>query len=504
MKLVVRIAVIALLGLAIVGNGALAAVLVATREPAPKPLSAERVATASKPAIVLVESSYTINASMATPTITDATKNAILNQLQPLWDAGRITTRAQWDHAWYQLIINNPDAYFSAGDVVTDKWFDTVTGSGFFVTEDGYLVTAAHVVTASKQAELAGIVAATKEPAWINKEKDRIRQDWATYGPNDDEVNKMVDFNQRWIANHLSIDRIDSRFSIGSGGSVDAGQTAVQGGAAASVVSVDPTQGGHDIAILKADVAKVPALSLAAGDPKMGDATYAIGYPGTASIYQEASKTETFRVTVTTGAIQRMQSQTSATGSRKVYGTDALLAHGDSGGPIVDANGNVMGVMSFIVPDATGTQLPGQGYFVPSSFVREDLAKAGVTIVANPRDLTNTYYRALAQGDIGRYKVELRLLESIQASATMDPYVSADVSHAQSEIAQGHDVTPPSLAGYVLPASGSAAGVILVALLSWLVFGLMLGRKPRRAYAVAPETSAGEPPPAAVGAVQAD
>jgi S1-C subfamily serine protease len=504
LKRVVRVLVIALLALAILGNGTLAAALVATREPAPKPLDAERVATASKPAIALIESSYTIAVSIPTPTVTEATKNVIQNRLQPLVNSGQITTQAQWEHAWYQLIINNPDSYFSPGAAYTDTWYDTVTGSGFFVTEDGYLVTAAHVVTASKRDELDGIVAETKDPTWVNQEKDQIKKDWARYGPSDAEVNKMVDFNQRWIANHLSVDRIDARFSIGSGASVDTGETAVRGGIAASVVSVDPTQGGHDIAIMKADVTKVPALSLAGRDPNMGDATYAIGYPGSASIYQQASKTDTFRITVTTGTIQRMQSETSSDGSRKVYGTDALLAHGDSGGPIVDANGNVMGVMSFIVPDATGTQLPGQGYFVPSSFVKEDLAKAGVTLMADPHDLTNTYYRALAKGDIGRYKVELNLLQTIQSRATTDPYVNADISHAQSEIAQGHDTTPPNLAVYVVPASGSAVGVILLALLSWLVLGIAIGRKPKPVYAVGPEPPAEDPPAATVGAVPAD
>jgi S1-C subfamily serine protease len=435
--------------------------------------------------------------------VSDATKRQIQAQLQPLWDSGQITSIAQWDHAWDSLLINNPDAYFSVGPSYTDTWYETVSGSGFFVTEDGYLVTAAHVVTASKDGERAGIVAATLDPAFVAEEKANIQKDWATYGPSDAEINKMVDFLQRWIARYLSVDKIDSAYYVGNGSSVDSLDTGVAGGATATVVSIDPTNGGHDIAIMKSNLSGVPALPLALSAPKMGDATSAIGYPGTASVQHKSSSTISFRITVTVGSIQSMHSQTGPTGSWKVYGTNALLAHGDSGGPMLDAQGRVMGVMSFVIPDASGNQLPGQGYFEPSSWVQEDLAKANVTIPADPRkaNLTNTYYRALAKGDNSRYKEELVLLQSIGARA-VDPYVADDINHAQVEIRAGNDTTPPDLMPYVPPASGIGASVILLALLSWLVSGLM-ARPPRRVPA-APQTPADEPTGITASAVSAD
>src|SRR4029077_20483884 len=308
----------------------------------------------------------------------------------------------------------------------------------------------------------------------------------------------------RWIARYLSVDSIESAYHVGSGSSVDSLDTGGARGFTAPVVSIDPTNGGHDIAIMKSNLSGVPALPLALSAPKMGDATYAIGYPGTASVQHKASSTISFRITVTVGSIQSMHSQTGPTGSWKVYGTNALLAHGDSGGPILDAQGRVAGVMSFVIPDANGNQLPGQGYFEPSSWVQEDLAKANVTIAADPHktNLTNTYYRALAKDDNGRYKEELVLLQSIRARATVDPYVADDINHAQVEIQAGNDRTPPNLALYVLPASGAAASVILLALLSWLGFG-PAGRPPRPVL-VAPQTPADEPLGITASAVPAD
>lgn len=491
MRRVTGVVVMALLALAIIANGALGVGIVLTREPEPKPLTAERVATASKPAIVFIQSNYTISTSMPAQTITDETKQTIANQLQPLWDSGQISTRAEWDRRWYQTIVNNPDAYYSVGAILHDQWHDWVTGSGFFVTEDGYLVTAAHVVTAAKSDVHDGIVAETKSAQWVADLKTRLRQHWEpVYAISDAELDKLVDFNQRWVARYLTVDNIDAAYHLGTGATVEAGDSLVANGVNATVAGIDPAVGGHDVAILKAEVTGVPALALAASDPKLGDATYAIGYPRTS--FQAYTPTRNNRpIVVTVGTIQHMQSSSGPAGTYKVFGTDAQLQHGDSGGPVVDARGDVLGVMSFIVPDANGNMLPGQGYFEPSSWVRQDLRNAKVTISGDPQrsNLTNTYYRALAKGDAGRYREELGLLLSVRARSVLNGYVNADISHVQDEIAAGHDTTPPNLAVYVLPGAGAAAAVILMALLSWLVLSLMIGyqRRPAVLSAVPPE-----------------
>ncbi len=507
MKLAVQIVFIALLALAVIGNGALLAGIVVTREPAPKPLTPERVAAASKPAIVFIQSDYTITTSIPKPIISNATDDAIYKQLEALYYAGKIqNTRADITRAYNQILLSNPWAYYSAGPAASDTWDQWATGSGFFVTEDGYLVTAAHVVSATKAEVRDQIVAYTKDPAFIANERTNIKSDWADYGPSDSEINNVISFDQRWIDQYMSVDKIDSKYYIGAGASVQAGDNMVTTGARASVVSIDPTDGGHDIAILKANVSGVPALPLASGDPQLGDATFAVGYPRTAYLQETVPTNQTVPIVVTNGKIQHMNSRTSADGGWKVYGTDAQFTHGDSGGPILDAKGRVTGVISFIIPDAQGNQLPGQGYFVPTTYISEDLIKAGVNIVQDPKSLTNTYYHALAEGDIQRYRVELKLLEDVQARSTFDAYVKDDILHVQSEVLAGDDRTPPDLTVYVIPAAATGAGVILLAVVTWLVMAVVGARRLRPVAAAAPEVEAqpaveapleARPPPAA-------
>jgi hypothetical protein len=189
--------------------------------------------------------------------------------------------------------------------------------------------------------------------------------------------------------------------------------------------------------------------------------------------------------------------------SWNAWGTDAQFTHGASGGPVVDASGNVMGIVSFATIDATGKQVPGQGYFVPSQYINEDLAKQSIKVAKDPRNLTNTYYHALAEGDIQRYKTELLLLEDIQSRSPWDAFVKADISTTQSEMLAGNDKTPPELAAYVIPGGAAAGGVILLAIVVWMAMAVVgrIGRrrKPAPAEAVAaPEPVAAEGTPAAV------
>jgi len=65
MKRVLRIGVIVLLALALLANAALGVGAVVTREPAPKPLTGDRIVTASRPAIALIQANYALSASLA-------------------------------------------------------------------------------------------------------------------------------------------------------------------------------------------------------------------------------------------------------------------------------------------------------------------------------------------------------------------------------------------------------------------------------------------------------
>lgn len=502
LRLVLHIAVITLLAVAILANGGLAAGIYATREPAPKPLTAERIEKASEPAIVLVQSNYSIDASLPFMVISDAKYNEVINKVQSMIYSGQVTSLPQAYRAAINLVVSNPAEYYGRGTVSKGAFDFLSTGSGFFATEDGYLVTASHVVSADKADLRTRALATYNEPDAVATDRSNLANDLiAELGFEGDGVsltaaqqNTIEAFWQRWVAKYLSLDKIDVKYYLGSG-NVEAGDRLTSNGVRASVVSIDPTSTGHDVAILKADLTGVPTLPLGTGTPRIGDVTYAVGYPRQGYLDESVPANQVIPATMSTGKISLMD--TRSTGWT-AYGTTATLTHGDSGGPVLDAKGHVMGLVSYSRVDDTGKQVYGGGFFVPSQYILADLEKAFVTVKNDPTNLTNSYYHALAEGDIQRYRVELPILQSIEARSPFDAYVKDDIIATQSEVLTGRDRTPPDLVPYVAFANAAAVTFVLLTLIAWL--GLAVSaRRPRRVLsAVSVDAAEQRPPPAPV------
>lgn len=125
----------------------------------------------------------------------------------------------------------------------------------------------------------------------------------------------------------------------------------------ATVVGTDPLT---DIAVLKVN-AKVPAVA-SFGDSnalKLGEWVIAIGSP-----------LGNYRGSVTVGVVSGT--------NRKVADqvgliqTDAAINHGNSGGPLLNLEGQIVGINTLVVRDSpAGDQAEGLGFAVPSNTVRQ-------------------------------------------------------------------------------------------------------------------------------------
>ena len=132
---------------------------------------------------------------------------------------------------------------------------------------------------------------------------------------------------------------------------------------AATVVGKDPST---DVAVLKIDAHARALTPLPLGDSdavRVGDPVYAIGNPfGLAR-------------TLTTGVVSAVQRQIFAPNNVPVehaIQTDAAINHGNSGGPLIDADGRVIGVTSQIQTGSTTSQgNVGIGFAIPINTVRD-------------------------------------------------------------------------------------------------------------------------------------
>ena len=127
----------------------------------------------------------------------------------------------------------------------------------------------------------------------------------------------------------------------------------------ASVVGTDPST---DLAVIKVDAPSSVLHPIPVGDSnrlQVGDPVVAIGSPFG------------LEETVTSGIVSALHRQMQAPNSFTINDsiqTDAAINHGNSGGPLLNANGEVVGVNSQIAGD-TGANV-GIGFSIPSATVK--------------------------------------------------------------------------------------------------------------------------------------
>ncbi len=111
-----------------------------------------------------------------------------------------------------------------------------------------------------------------------------------------------------------------------------------------------------DLALLKIEMTGLPALPLANYDEvHQGQMVFAFGSP------------EGLRNSVTMGVISAVARQPDADHPMVYIQTDAPINHGNSGGPLVNVDGEVVGINAFILTDSGGSQ--GLGFAIPSAVV---------------------------------------------------------------------------------------------------------------------------------------
>jgi serine protease Do len=111
-----------------------------------------------------------------------------------------------------------------------------------------------------------------------------------------------------------------------------------------------------DLALLKVDVAGLRALKVASyRNLRQGESVFAFGSP------------EGLRNTVTHGIISAVARQTDPDSTMVYIQTDAPINPGNSGGPLVNVDGEVVGVDTFILSQSGGNE--GLGFAIPCSVV---------------------------------------------------------------------------------------------------------------------------------------
>jgi hypothetical protein len=223
---------------------------------------------------------------------------------------------------------------------------------------------------------------------WFASDEGHIVTAGHCLDPDTVEIHILRRFLAENDASHLEQDALDWQVSGWETGSPDRGDvwvvqpSAVEGAVideplTVQVLDYRPMADG-DLALLKANglAEATPPLSIAPESPTVGDSVTAIGYPASVAGHSDAAR---LRASFKSGTV----SSTQVT-EHGVAGTEinADLSGGMSGGPTVDATGQVLGVNSFGVGDGQSFN-----FITDGSALRDYLEQQGLDLAVAPVDV---------------------------------------------------------------------------------------------------------------------
>jgi Trypsin-like serine proteases, typically periplasmic, contain C-terminal PDZ domain len=133
---------------------------------------------------------------------------------------------------------------------------------------------------------------------------------------------------------------------------------------------------GRDVAILKVEDRELPVARLAghSTDLHLGQALFVIGFPGVVASHELLSRATRYEPSITTGRVSGFKQDI---GGQRVIQTDAAIIQGNSGGPVFDDRGQIVGAATF-----TSTQgdhvVQGFNFLIPVETIQEAARAAGV------------------------------------------------------------------------------------------------------------------------------
>lgn len=281
-------------------------------------------------------------------------------------------------------------------------------GSGAIINSDGYIVTNAHVLIYSHQLSDHDIVSeafsvlvddVAMENNWTHKSTDAYLKKYISY----EILQKGVD---------VYLPTVDDPIS-------------------AVVKSYQqPTDHGKDVALLKIDGSNYPTIPLGNSDSIQDqDNIWVIGYPAAADS-RLLSMHSYVIPTMNKGQISAI-SKTTLTGS-PVLQINAASTHGNSGGPIINNKGQLIGLLTFRGNTVNDQEVQGFHFAVPVNTLKKVVSKADVKDTNGQTD--KLFKEGLTFYWAGYYKNALSKFEAVQQIYPNHPEVKRYIYESKQKV----------------------------------------------------------------------
>jgi len=441
-----------------------------------KAMDPPRVSEYNKPGTVLLESVW--SAKITYP-ILDIDQDALVNYVVGEITSGRVTTEDEAVAAGLTELLNHPAAYLIPTTANQSQDAETgAFGSGFILTEDGYLATNAHVVKMNDE-ELKYQLASTALAKQVESDIADIESGLG-FSLTQEQTDNMSSALISAYSTYLTMGTPKTTTQMYMGVAAPGFGTVLKGTPVETIKVGEPSP-GKDVAILKVNATNLPTVKL--GDDaavKEGDPAIALGYPGVATFNPLIDQSEeNIKPSLTVGSVSGRKSMS---GGWEVMQIDTSITHGNSGGPLFNKNGEVVGITTFGSGQLNATtgaweEVQGFNFAVPTTIVNQFLTEANV----HPAEgaLTRKYHEAIDLFDNEHYSAAKEIFKEVQEANGSFPYVQDLIEQSVANINSGKDKSTSPISG------GLLAVIVVIVVVGGSLAVLFLLILPNRKKAVA-------------------
>lgn len=396
------------------------------------PLDTRTLAMINKPGVVLVQTVWTADLTLYEFSFDDQLEKDLTKTVSNMIKKGQIPNTDQAVYStMVQLIIEHMHEYaFATGNVYNEQVSTAGVGTGFIVTPDGYLITNAHVVTADeKQLYLNFAMTSLQNYAieGTNSFVSEMRR--SGYEMSQEEKDGLMNAFFNLIAAYIEIDNLQTSYKAFLG-NVTPGSDVSAKGIGLDLRKMGEPIPGKDVAVLKLDKTNLPTVTLG-DDSKLrtGDKVYAMGYPAVATLNDALNVSKAIQEpTLTSGIISARKEMA---GGWNILQTDAAIHGGNSGGPLFNEAGEVIGINTFGMLDpSNGAQVAGMNFAVPISVATQFLHEINVTPTES--QFTTQYKQAISLLQEKKYNDALEILRGLNETNPGYPVVAELLAEART------------------------------------------------------------------------
>jgi serine protease Do len=387
-------------------------------------LDTRTLAMINKPGVVLVQTVWTADLTFYEFSFNNQLEKDLTKTITNMIKKGTIPNTEQAMYStMVQLIIKHMHEYaFATGNVSSEQVSTAGVGTGFIVTPDGYLITNAHVVaTDEKKLYLDFAMTSLQNYAVEGTNSFASEMRKSGYEMSQEEIDGLMNAFFNLIATYIEIDNLQTSYKAFLG-NVTPGSDVSAKGVGLDLRKMGTPIPGKDVAVLKLDKTNLPTVTLG-DDSKLrtGDKVYAMGYPAVATLNDALNVSKAIQEPTLTGGI--ISARKEMAGGWNILQTDAAIHGGNSGGPLFNEAGEVIGINTFGMLDPNnGAQVAGMNFAVPISVATQFLHEINVTPTES--QFTTQYKKAITLFQEKKYDEALDILRGLNETNPGYPVVA--------------------------------------------------------------------------------